>query len=1142
MVCDGSGCPAPSWDDFKIHVIICTASWIGLLFVGLMLTAFRHMWDVERVSDALQDLAVSIKELKYYLSVMAVVSILISIFYILWSEQDTVYSWGTLLETIHAYYLCLEILILFVHSCAQGQEEFLEVVFKRFLPDVFLCVSTLIRGKVADSFFSFSFVAVFRGNCMWGCYEDTIHPLQKTFKVRLFNDTSKILSRIFCAAALIRQLERFTGAAPIKQHWKPWEEADSPADVWTFSASIYTVFCTVSTVGYGDVQPKSIIGQCLMMFIIVGGIGLDIFTGMGLVETFQHATKGGGQYNIHSARRSRRHIVVCGSPAARMLQELLDEIYHEDHMLQAENLDTVVMLLPGNHNIMDTVRRWLHDNGNSRILNRVWLLEGSPVNNKDLQRIKMADASLGYVLPNMHAKDAEREDIENAMRALSMHRYAPYVRLIVLAMKDEFRNLMLSTGLTHKDVICLDEIKLGLMGKACGAPGFATLVANLFKSSGEYVENEEDDTWMPDYRRGLSNEIYEARLSPCYRGAPFGEISMDILKRSEGKAYMIGVVDESRYPGVEPVIRIHPGRHYRVGQDEECVIKGIFVATDRESIEQHPADKPFSWSISGSGAVPVPGAVALPGTAPTLPGAVPEAAHAGDVPEMAQRWILDPRVVKRDADDDCRKRMGKAASTRAVAGLKDRAHLPRAEVSEVLELPVADDVWNGGGDYADLEDEAEYEPDPRKRALLQQQLAARKAQELDKQKSVSEHRELNEKKIRVEVQKIAAAAIAEMAKFDTPRNQAKADDELLWGGPKTPRLPFFGNPQEPPVSVLLRGDHIILLALEGHEDESDEIQEGAETEKTGCKLGVEYFVRSIRAEVPLWSQRAIVVITQTVPFDWPVCQKTFKDVYLIVARPLAPESLWRAGVSNCKAIAIYQRGVVRTADPTLVDAGAIFATALSESLLDKEGKEIVVLVDLQLDENSSFVAHEKRPEPRGHLDEMDMKQSIQHLNTPLAPHFSISMRYASGQLFASSVAINCLLANMLYNPALGAMVGEMLASRFVVICVPTVFKPGFGDCVSTFEDMFKYIMREKNLVAVGLLRKRDIETMEDEEEMEVKKEVFLRPPTPPKRYESSDNPSERFVYTMPPGERKIHITDGIMCLVPKGDRCIYFLE
>jgi len=400
---------------------------------------------------------------------------------------------------------------------------------------------------------------------------------------------------------------------------------------------------------------------------------------------------------------------------------------------------------------------------------------------------------------------------------------------------------------------------------------------------------------------------------------------------------------------------------------------------------------------------------------------------------------------------------------------------------------------------------------------------------------VAEGRSRAELRVRRMTDKISLRAEAELDLWVDPHAaEEKETDDQLWGGPQTPRKPLWGHPQEPPVSLLVRGEHIIMIALEGNEDILSTGGDQNQVETTGKKLGLEYFMRAVRAEVPQYAQRPVVVLAQRVPYDWPKVAAQYKDVYLITGRPLAEENLQSSGLKFAKAVIIYQRGPVTSSDPTLVDAQAIFGTALTESLLQKAGKEILTIVDLNLDDNAYFVDTEKPEELPFHPDELSMTLAREMIEKERTPYVDMK-RYVSGQMFASGQALTSLVANMLYNPAIGSLVLEMLQCRFVVVPVP----PELGN--KTYQDLYEHMLRRRNLVAVALLRNFTDSTDDepgDEEEEKVPAPIggslAVEDEKPP-IYDPKAPPGKRFVYTMPEGERRLFPSDGVMCVVPKGD-------
>ena len=72
-------------------------------------------------------------------------------------------------------------------------------------------------------------------------------------------------------------------------------------------------------------------------------------------------------------------------------------------------------------------------------------------------------------------------------------------------------------------VICLAELKLGFFAQSCLAPGFSSLMANLF-SMRSTIEIDED-SWQKHYLAGVGAEMYTEKLSYSFAGLSFPRVS-----------------------------------------------------------------------------------------------------------------------------------------------------------------------------------------------------------------------------------------------------------------------------------------------------------------------------------------------------------------------------------------------------------------------------------------------------------------------------------------------------------------------------------------------------------------------------------------------------------------------------------------
>ena len=99
-------------------------------------------------------------------------------------------------------------------------------------------------------------------------------------------------------------------------------------------------------------------------------------------------------------------------------------------------------------------------------------------------------------MANKYCQDPDAEDAANIMRVISIKNYSDDIRVIIQLMQYHNKAYLLNIPSWDwkqgDDVICLAELKLGFIAQSCLAPGFSTMMANLFAMrSGEPVRLKE---------------------------------------------------------------------------------------------------------------------------------------------------------------------------------------------------------------------------------------------------------------------------------------------------------------------------------------------------------------------------------------------------------------------------------------------------------------------------------------------------------------------------------------------------------------------------------------------------------------------------------------------------------------------------
>merc|ERR1712223_977774 len=234
-----------------------------------------------------------------------------------------------------------------------------------------------------------------------------------------------------------------------------------------------------------------------------------------IIDLIGTRPKYGGTYKNE---RGRRHIVVCGHITYESVSHFLKDFLHEDR----EDVDVEVVFL--HRKPPDLELEGLF----KRHFTTVKFFQGSIMSTPDLQRVKVHEADACLVLANKYCQDPDAEDAANIMRVISIKNYSDDIRVIIQLMQYHNKAYLLNIPSWDwkqgDDVICLAELKLGFIAQSCLAPGFSTMMANLFAMrSGE--PSPENSGWQNDYIQGTGCEMYTETLSPTFTGMSFSQAS-----------------------------------------------------------------------------------------------------------------------------------------------------------------------------------------------------------------------------------------------------------------------------------------------------------------------------------------------------------------------------------------------------------------------------------------------------------------------------------------------------------------------------------------------------------------------------------------------------------------------------------------
>ncbi|KAH0999213.1 hypothetical protein HUJ04_005298, partial [Dendroctonus ponderosae] len=269
--------------------------------------------------------------------------------------------------------------------------------------------------------------------------------------------------------------------------------------------------------------------------------------------------------------RGRRHIVVCGHITYESVSHFLKDFLHEDR----EDVDVEVVFL--HRKPPDLELEGLF----KRHFTTVEFFQGTIMNPIDLQRVKVHEADACLVLANKYCQDPDAEDAANIMRVISIKNYSDDIRVIIQLMQYHNKAYLLNIPSWDwkqgDDVICLAELKLGFIAQSCLAPGFSTMMANLFAMR-SFKTSPDTQVWQNDYLQGTGCEMYTETLSLSFTGMTFPQASELCFTKLK---LLLLAIEVKGVEGADTKISINPK-----GAKIVANTQGFFIAQSADEVKR----------------------------------------------------------------------------------------------------------------------------------------------------------------------------------------------------------------------------------------------------------------------------------------------------------------------------------------------------------------------------------------------------------------------------------------------------------------------------------------------------------------------------------------------------------------------------
>lgn len=396
------------------------------------------------------------------------------------------------------------------------------------------------------------------------------------------------------------------------------ETQDQPYEFHTW---LYYILVTMATVGYGDIAPKSTLGR-------IAAMGMIAFAFISGPQMSSELIEKINQQSIYARalymRKYRsKHVYICGEVNSMAVKDFVGELFHDDH--EDDNIHAVVMSPDAPTSAMMQILR------DTTYSLRVTFLEGSALSEKDLRRAQVREAVAIFIMTNKFSDDPDEEDAKTILQQFYLkkfvmreHSLAKPLFAIQLIRPENRRHLVDSStveGIHFKEdiILCLNEIKMGIIAKAVMFPGSNTLLMNLLSSFAdddkenedkelnlqaetENLDTDEQDHWIGEYQRGCGWEVYTTKLNPMFSGTNFAVLA-EILYQRIGTVLFGLLVEDIPKDRSKTRMVLNPA-DYIIPSWQDCNVEAFVIAENKNSSDlTFPEDGGEGEENSSNGAI-----------------------------------------------------------------------------------------------------------------------------------------------------------------------------------------------------------------------------------------------------------------------------------------------------------------------------------------------------------------------------------------------------------------------------------------------------------------------------------------------------------------------------------------------------------
>ncbi|KAK9826205.1 hypothetical protein WJX81_007538 [Elliptochloris bilobata] len=310
--------------------------------------------------------------------------------------------------------------------------------------------------------------------------------------IRLLQLVASVLTLLFTTSSIVHLVERI-----------PFHDA------------LYFVTTTLTTVGYGDVVAQSNLGKLAVLAMICVGVVLIP------VQT-------SALYAQLTARRVTLGALPEYNEAVVLVSTRLSEVRGFSDFFTEFQTALLKTRMPRRVRMVVLCSRPNYELRAFQELNdrRLTLYEGSALSERDLVRTRAESASAVLLLADRFSPSVHHEDLSIQFQVWAIKSYTKSAPLYVQVLQRSSLSLISPFLDPERDVIVsVEQTRHRLLALSCLCPGASTLIANLLRraaiSATEKRHTAAGRRWLRNYLNGCAFKIFEAPLPAHLAGLPF---------------------------------------------------------------------------------------------------------------------------------------------------------------------------------------------------------------------------------------------------------------------------------------------------------------------------------------------------------------------------------------------------------------------------------------------------------------------------------------------------------------------------------------------------------------------------------------------------------------------------------------------